>query len=509
MEGRDERHSLDATAGLRLLIDHSTDMLARHALDGTYLYVSPACRRLLGYAPEELVGRSAYAFIHPDDEPAVRHSHAQVLADPRVRAVTYRIADAHGRYVWFETTAHTVRHPDTGEVIEILTSSRDVTQRRVAEAALRASEQRFRLAMANAPIGMALVGLGGEFVEVNDRLCGLLGRSRDELTALSFQEVTHPDDLEKDLELAGRLIAGEIQQYEMEKRYLRPSGEIVWALLSGSLVRDDGGDPLHFIAQVVDIGDQRRAMEGLERASDRFRRSNAELERYAAVAAHELRGPLATVGQFLEALRRRAGTPTDEQTDGLVRLAQEVVGQMADSVESLLSLSRIDVDDLIPELVDVGEIVDEALVSLGPSLEAADPDLRIGALPRVLADRSQLRLLFRNLFDNAVRFRDPARRLVLSVAAVAEPEGWRFVIRDNGRGLDPADRERIFEPFARARSGPDGLGTSGIGLATCRMIAERHGGSIAVEPQQPGARFELTLPTELPPPGDYESRGQP
>ncbi|HSP02670.1 MAG TPA: PAS domain S-box protein [Acidimicrobiales bacterium] len=263
---------LDELAALRMLIENSTDMLSRHTPTGTYRYVSPASRELLGYEPEELLGRSAYDLFHPDDLAAISANHGEVLEQPDLRTIVYRIRHRAGHYVWFETTSHAVRDPGSGEIVEIQTSSRDVTRRVETETRLRRSEQQFRLAMEHAPTGMALVGLDGSFLEVNDQLGNVVGRTAAELRALRFQDITHPDDLDADLAYVQQLLEGEIDRYSMAKRYIHADGRMIWVLLSGSLVRDADGAPHHFVAQIQDITQQivqeerlRAANEALER----------------------------------------------------------------------------------------------------------------------------------------------------------------------------------------------------------------------------------------------------
>ena len=493
MAERPEPTVPDELTSLRALVEHSTDMLARHAPDGSYRYVSPACRELLGYEPHELLGRSAYELIHPDDRAAVRERHARVLADSRLAEVVYRIRRADDTYVWFETNGHAVRHPDSREIIEIQTSSRDVSRRTATEALLRESEQRFRLAMTNAPIGMALVGLDGSFLEVNDRVSEILERPREELLELTFQHITHPDDLDTDLGYVQQLLTGDIAHYEMDKRYLRPSGEVVWALLSGSLVRADDGEPLYFIAQIVDISNRRRARIELEATSRSLERSNAELQRYASVVAHDLRSPLATLGGFLELLDHRFEDRLDAQGVQILKVARRVTMQLAETVEGLLQLAQMGQAELTHEAMDSRALLEEVVESIGPILARSDADLRIGVLPKIRGDRAQLRLLFQNLLINAVKFRDPARRLVVTVDAEQAAPWWRFTVTDTGRGVAPADREVIFQPFGRNQEGYK-VGGTGIGLATCKRIVEHHGGSIGVDAAEHGACFWFTLP---------------
>ena len=258
--------SIDELAALRALVEQSSDMLSRHDVDGRFLWVSAACRTITGYEPEELVGRSAYAFHHPDDIPVVNESHLDVLDSPELSTVTYRFRRKDGAYVWLETASHTVRD-DAGEVVEIQTSSRNVDDRVDTERRLRESESQFRLAMENAPIGMALVSPLGEFLAVNQRLCAITGRDEEMLLASRFQDITHPEDLYVDEALLDLLVKGEIPSYELEKRYIHTDGREIWVLLAVSVVRSADGSPRHFVAQIQDITDQVRMVAELREAN--------------------------------------------------------------------------------------------------------------------------------------------------------------------------------------------------------------------------------------------------
>jgi PAS domain S-box-containing protein len=134
----------DSERRYRLLAENATDMISRHDPKGVYLYASPVCHSLLGYKPEELVGRNAYEFFHPDDLEAIRESHSTILEGPTISSLGYRIRCKDGDYLWVETTSKTVRDPDTGQVEEIVAITRDITNRRQAEEALQESEQRLR-----------------------------------------------------------------------------------------------------------------------------------------------------------------------------------------------------------------------------------------------------------------------------------------------------------------------------------------------------------------------------
>ncbi len=157
----------DSEARYRLLADHSTDMISRHTPDGVYLYASPACRTLLGYEPEELVGHSAYEFFHPEDLAAIQKSHSAIIEQPDTYTVSYRIRCKDGDYIWFETTSRTVRNPETGAVQEIIAVSRDTTRRKQAEQELRETQYFLQATLDALSAHIAILDIGGAIIAVN------------------------------------------------------------------------------------------------------------------------------------------------------------------------------------------------------------------------------------------------------------------------------------------------------------------------------------------------------
>jgi PAS domain S-box-containing protein len=263
----------ESTELYRLLAEHSTDMISKHTPSGVYTYASPACRSLLGYDPEELVGRDAYEFFHPDDFEEIQRTHSTILEHPDTYTVAYRIRRKDGSYIWFETTSRTVRETETGEVLEIITVSRDVTERKRAEEELRESEERFRAFFETAAVGAAHADPAtGRLLQVNEKLCRFLGYEQEELLSLTFADLTHPDDRAQDLEGLARLLRGEVREYAVEKRYVRKDGQTVWGQLAVSLVRDGNGRALHTVSITQDVTERRRLEEGLREIREAERR---------------------------------------------------------------------------------------------------------------------------------------------------------------------------------------------------------------------------------------------
>jgi diguanylate cyclase (GGDEF)-like protein/PAS domain S-box-containing protein len=211
-----------------------------------------------GLGSEQMEGRP---LVEATSEPfAARLTPALLAAfDGRASALSYETLD--GRRVYDIDVAPLQRDQGRRAVAVV----RDVTEHRAAEAARAAAASEFRTAFDDAPIGMALVAPDGRFLRVNQALCGIVGLSAPRLRAMSFADLTHPDDREADIAAARRMLLGRRRTYQAEKRYLRADGTPVWVLLAVSLVRDDGGAPLHFIAQVQDISERKRLEGELER----------------------------------------------------------------------------------------------------------------------------------------------------------------------------------------------------------------------------------------------------
>ncbi|MDX1619968.1 MAG: ATP-binding protein [Nitriliruptorales bacterium] len=235
-----------------------------------------------------------------------------------------------------------------------------------------------------------------------------------------------------------------------------------------------------------------RSRASLAAANEELSRSNEELERFAAVASHDLQEPLRMVASYTELLARDYGDELGEEARELMDYAVDGARRMRTLITDLLQYSRLRTraEDHVP--VDLNDAVTDALRDLRLAIEEADALVEVGDLPTVRGEPAQLRLLFQNLIGNAVKYRSDAQPRV-TVQGEPDGDGWKLQVSDNGIGIPPDRREEIFEPFRRLHGRSDYPGT-GIGLAICRRIVERHGGRIWVEPNEPrGSRFVFTL----------------
>jgi two-component system, chemotaxis family, sensor kinase Cph1 len=222
-----------------------------------------------------------------------------------------------------------------------------------------------------------------------------------------------------------------------------------------------------------------RQAQVLEELNKELSRSSQELDAVASVASHDIRGPLATTGMFASLLASRLVGKIDPDCGEWLSLIQSEVRRMHSIVENLLKYSRFDTDRSGIEECECEAILANVLDNLRADLIASGAEVIHDPLPRVTGDPVQLMVLFQNLIGNAIKYRSEAwPKIYVSVAA--EQEGWKFSVQDNGIGIDLADRERIFDLFQRGQGSHTAKG-SGIGLATCKKIAELHGGRIWVE----------------------------
>jgi PAS domain S-box-containing protein len=249
----------------REVIELAPDAFFQADLDGRFTDVNQAACRLLGYERDELIGKTIFDIIPAEDADRLRAVRADLLLPGRVHTAEWTQQRKDGTFVPVEVSSNIL--PDGRWQAFV----RDVSERKRVEQTLHESEERFRLTIDEAPIGMALVALDGHFVRVNRALCEIVGYSSAELTGLTFQAITHPDDRDADLASAGQLARGEIPLYHREKRYVRKDGRIVEVLLNVSILRSPDGAPIYFISQIEDITARKRAEEALQTSERELR----------------------------------------------------------------------------------------------------------------------------------------------------------------------------------------------------------------------------------------------
>ncbi|MEQ6887807.1 ATP-binding protein [Halomonas sp. CS7] len=493
----------------RWLADSTTDLISRHARDGTFLYASAAARELLGYAPDELVGVSAYDLFHPADLADLINKSPRIYYHDGFYQQTYRFRAKDGHYVWFETTSRTRRDPATGELLDVLCVSRDVSRRLQAEA------HRERLARVVESTTDYVLFLDGDerIFTANEAARRLLarpgrdrpGRDRREGDALHLEQAYTSESLCVLREVVLPAVA----------RYGSWSGELAMRGPRGpvpvlSVVMAHHGpaaEPDHLSLINRDIGLHKAAEAQERRHQEQIAHANrlATTGELASNIAHELNQPLGAIANYASgALLRLKADPTSPAGELAVPLERisEQVQRLAERLRHIRTFVRK--GQTRPRPVALGEVVEAAcrlcewqFQQAGIALDHALPE----ALPRVQADPVALEQVLVNLLLNALEASRPhpgADRVTLT-ARQSGPREVRFTVADRGPGVPEAERERIFAPFHSGR--PEGLG---MGLAISHSLMEAMGGRLALAPAggSGGATFAGTLlaePGPLPP----------
>ena len=467
-----------------------------------------AVERILRLPLAELIGKPGFTSLLP----CVRADGSPLPPEERPTRITIRTGEAlHGQVIgirrpdgsttWLSVNTGFLRRPGELEYYGIVSTIGDITAQRAAEAALRESEARFRETFELAGSGMAHVDMQGRFLRVNPSLCQMLGYSAAELVGRSVKEISHPEDRDVTDGHRERMRAGKEQSFSVQKRYLRKDGHVVWVDLTATVARDAAGTPLHDIAIFDDVTERKHAEAELRRAHDELARSNAELEQFAYVASHDLQEPLRMVSSYTQLLVRRYGDKLDDDAKEFMAFIVDGAGRMKQLIEDLLAYSRVGRHGKALRAIPVESALRRALTNVRAAVEEAGATVTYDGLPTVQADEVQLAQLFQNLIGNALKFRSASVPRISVTCRESEAE-WQFAVADNGIGIEPAYFERIFMVFQRLHNKGEYPGT-GIGLAICKKVVERHGGRIWVTsgdggPLQPGqgTTFHFTLPKQ-------------
>ncbi|BAE52191.1 Sensor protein fixL [Paramagnetospirillum magneticum AMB-1] len=369
----------------------------------------------------------------------------------------------------------------------------DMAGRREVEAELRSNEEKLRAMFEKSPLGMARNRVDGSFLEANPAFLGIVGYDIEDLRSLSYWDLTPVRFGQDEATQLERLEAlGHYGPYE--KEYIRKDGRRVPVRLSGMLAT--GRDGESYIWSIVeDITESQAVERALMAKTEELARSNADLEQFAFIASHDLREPLRMVSAYMGMLERRFGPVVGDEGAEYIAYAKEGAQRMDQLVLDLLEYSRVGRMEEPLEPVPLGEVVDGVVANLSPAIAQYGASVECRSpLPAIPAVRGEMAQLLQNLIGNAVKYREPSRPLRVVVSAVRDGEYWQISVADNGIGISPEFSERIFRIFQRLHTRDCFEGT-GIGLAICKRIVERHGGRIWVNsvPGE-GSTFTFTLP---------------
>ncbi len=441
--------------------------------------------------------------VLPEDreEVSAKFSHAVETRTDWAFECRIRRADGEVRWIW---AGGRHRRDASGEVRLMSGVVQDITDRKRAEEALHENERRLRTILDALPVAIFLSDPAGKIIFTNtavERIWGLnphvtregygqyKGRWLDSGLAVEPEQWALARTLD-----TGQPFVNDPVELEL------PDGSRKIIHNFALPIRDQGGQSLGVVVVTEDVTQRvhaqeqvRQAKEAAEHAADELARSNKDLEQFAYVSSHDLQEPLRMVTGFMQLLNRNYGGKLDATADKYIGYAVDGAKRMQQLIEDLLAYSRVGskARDLVP--TDAGGLVQAALSNLSVAIEEAKAQITVGAMPSVLADGPQIVQVFQNLIGNAIKFRGD-QPPIIDVSACRDGDMWLFAVKDNGIGFSPEFHDKVFMIFQRLHTKDKYPGT-GIGLAVCKKIIERHHGQIWAESTLGhGSTFYFTLP---------------
>ena len=462
-------------------------------VDFQWLLINPAAEKFYGLLLNEIVGKNLLAELSQFRNNGLFDLYVSVVETGETVDREFSYEHERDTIVWLHIVA--VKLNDG-----LAVTFRNITDRKRAEIALRDSEERFRAIFEQAAVGIAKTALCGQFMRVNPGFCQIVRYAESELLQKNWQAITHPDDIEADREYVRSLLSGNIQTFSLEKRLVCKDEAVRWANVTVSAMRDANGTPQYLICAIEDISERKLVQELLQASLDtqtryaqELTRSNAELEQFSYVASHDLQAPLSTIAGYAQLLEKRCHNQLDAQGNKFIRNIVNSCERMQALIDDLLEYSRVGRSEKPFDVIDCNLVFEDACANLQLAIRQDRASVTRGDLPRVRGDSFQLLQLFQNLIGNAIKYRSSEAPMV-HVGASRQGDSWVFSVQDNGIGIAEQYHPRIFQLFQRLHSQKQYSGT-GIGLAICQRIVERHGGRLWVESEpNRGSTFYFSIP---------------
>jgi PAS domain S-box-containing protein len=372
---------------------------------------------------------------------------------------------------------------DNGECRSLYGTLEDITEHIEMVALLKEREKLFTNAFDFAPIGLALVSLTGGWIKVNSSLCNMLGYVEEDFLKHTFQDFTHPDDLDKDLQLLQQLLDGKVESYSMEKRYFHVEGHIIWALLSVSLIRNESGEPMYFVSQIKDITERMRHVETIENQNDR-------LLNFAHIVSHNLRSHTGNMKMLTDMIILEND---EEEKNRMLQMLNENSGNILETLDYLNEVVKVHNGAGINKVsLNLKQAVQRVLDILSASITKIEAVVTV-AIPDdyfVQFQPAYLESVIMNLVSNALKYNHPDRQPTISITAEQVEQQILFKVEDNGQGIDLSlHGDKLFGMYKTFHTHPD---ARGMGLYLVKNQVEAMGGNISAE-SKPGYGTTFTV----------------
>lgn len=512
-----EEELRQSDAQLQLLVGSVVDYaIFLMTPDGYIRTWNPGAERIKGYQADEIIGHH-FSIFYPDE--AIERGHPNyelevATREGRFEEEGWRLRKD-GSMFWANVIITALRN-ENGQLVGFAKITRDLTERKALEDHLKQTnaqleklveDRTHEMQEANERYRLVINGSNDGFWDWNiidderywsDRFYQIMGRARPPkpLTTEEAMAFIHPEDRERALQAAQAHFADSTIPYEVEYRLLHSSGQYRHCISRGEAVRDADGKPIRMSGMITDITERKQAEADLLSIKHRLEQSNRDLTHFASIAAHDLQAPLRKVRMFLSMIQTEEQNRLSDRSLDFLNRTVQAVENMQNLITDLLAFSRVNKEPPALKRVSLQESLQDALQNLEPVIREKNARIHAGSLGDVLGDEIQLTQLLQNLLENSIKYQPAGQQPVIEVESHnTDNHSIQITVKDNGIGFNQQYAQKVFQPFQRLHGKGSPYTGTGIGLAICQRIVERHEGAISVQSQEgQGTTFTVLLP---------------
>ncbi len=433
--------------------------------------------------------------LHPDDKLRWEEEKHKFISGAKEYDTELRVIWPNGETRHIKAIA-VIQRDDFGNPIKMIGTNWDITELKIVQDKLRKSQESFQAAFDSSNIGIALVGLDGNWIRVNPSLCNSLGYTEKELMRMSLQQITHLEDQTNDMELIKELICGERESYQIEKRYCHKNGQIVHTILAITGVRKMNGKLSHFIFQITDISPRIRAEKRLKRLVDVTSEQNDSLLNFAHIVSHNLRSHSSNLSMLSGFLSTEKNEKERENLTNMLCHASESLNETVLHLNEVVQVKVNALDNM--KLVNLHKVITDVEKNLAILLQEKHAICHID-IPKNLKIKgvpAYIDSIFLNLFTNGIKYSSPERTLVIKITSEQIGDKTMLSFSDNGLGIDlERHGDKLFGMYKTFHRNKD---AKGIGLFITKNQIEAMNGSIEVQSTvDVGTTFKLYFESKL------------
>ena len=413
----------------------------------------------------------------------IREHYTRAVQEGTNYDVEVQIKTAKGNFIWTRAIGITEFEDGKCKRLYGLFQNIDVDVKRRNE--LERQKELFRQTFEFAPNGMALISLEGKWLQVNQQVCAMLGYTKEELSEITFQDITHPEDLDLDMKLLEALVQGRTESYQMEKRYFNKNREMVWVLLSVSMMKDDAGNPLHFVSQLTDITEKKLLLETTLA-------QNKRLLNFAHIVSHNLRSHTSNFSMLISMMKLENPKLLEDDFFPLLVQSSDNLQETLSYLTDIVVMQNEVRENIEP--LNLYEYIEKSYLSIRSQIDATQAKItnKVSKDVEVKAIPAYLESILLNFLTNSIKYRSDERKPIISIESEENLYFVCFSIKDNGLGIDlNRHGKKLFGMYKTFHERED---ARGIGLFIAKNQIEALGGKVEVESEvNKGTTFKIYL----------------